>query len=130
MKDATITPTENVYLDRPVQNGLSCGLCGSVWLCPELSRTKCFADVYDLCTGRGQFADENVCARLVCKLNELMDVLLRIISGISKNSREQLSFYSISTSEYKSVFIHIDKFIIKKFCPLSMEEFPVTMREK
>ena len=37
--------TENVCLDRPVQNGLSCGLCGSVWLCPELSRTKCFADV-------------------------------------------------------------------------------------
>ena len=36
--------TENVCLDRPVQNGLSCGLCGSVWLCPELSRTKCFAD--------------------------------------------------------------------------------------
>ena len=38
-------PTENVCLDRPVQNGLSCGLWGSVWLCPELSRTKCFADV-------------------------------------------------------------------------------------
>ena len=37
-------PTENVCLDRPVQNGLSCGLCGSVWLCSELSRTKCFAD--------------------------------------------------------------------------------------
>ena len=79
---------------------------------------------------RDQNSAKNVRARLVRKLNELTDVLLRIISGISKNLREQSSFYFISTSEYKSMFIHIDKFIIKKFCPLSMEEFPVTMHEK
>ena len=28
------------------------------------------------------------------------------------------------------MFIRIDKFIIKKLCPLSMEEFPMTMREE
>jgi len=36
--------TAYVYLDRAVQYGLSWGLCGSVWHCPELSRTKGFAD--------------------------------------------------------------------------------------
>src|SRR5947208_14526629 len=36
--------TVNNYLDCIVQNGLACGLWGSVWLCPELSRTKYFAD--------------------------------------------------------------------------------------
>ena len=36
--------TSNTYLDSIVQNGLACGLWGSVWLCPELSRTKCFPD--------------------------------------------------------------------------------------
>ena len=41
-------PTEHVHLDRAGQNGLSCGLWGSVGLCPELSRTKWFADAWRL----------------------------------------------------------------------------------
>ena len=79
---------------------------------------------------RNQNSVKNVRARLVTRLDELMNLLLRIISRISKNLRVQLPFYSVSTPEYKSVFVHIDKFIVKKLCPLSMEEFSVTMHEK
>ena len=59
-----------------------------------------------------------------------MNILLRVISRISQNSRIQLSFYSIGTLDYKSMFVRIDKLVIKEFSPLSMEEFSVTMREE
>ena len=79
---------------------------------------------------RDQNSVKNVCARLVTRLDELMNLLLRIIGRISKNSRVQSPFYSVSAPEYKSMFVCIDKFIVKKLCPLSMEEFSVTMHEK
>ena len=59
-----------------------------------------------------------------------MNILLRVISRISQNVRIQPSFYSIGTLDYKSMFVHIDKLVIKEFSPLSMEEFLVTMHEE
>ena len=66
----------------------------------------------------------------ITKLGVNKDILLWIISGIGKNARIQPPLYSISACQYKSMFICIDKFTIKEFCPLSVKEFSMTMRKQ
>ena len=130
-------PTENVCLDRPVQNGLSCGLCGSVWLCPELSRTKCFADEglrskakFDTITPYDNLPAQ-VCFRWrKCEVDQRIAIPDPAIVGKGVSSRVRIAVRSHSSEirldQWKPVVNKLSLFLLDCLSRTLLRPFPLS----
>lgn len=65
-----------------------------------------------------------------CSHRLTTDSLFGIVGGIRKNSREKSPFNAIDACHDNTVFVSVNKLVIENLCPLSMEQFSMTMRKK